>query len=277
MADAKTTPSQELAVAEDPNNALALTEAEDFLGGGDAMDDFAQGDFLVPYMRILQSLSKELQKGHQKYIKGAEVGAVINSATKRMWDGEKGLYAIPIAFAHRFQAWRPNNGGPADDYGDNDAVYKSLQPNDKGKRINNDGNEVTDTNQYFVFVVDPETGEYDMGVIGMSGSQAKKSRQWNSVIANRRVKHKGKSVPPPMFWYTYKVTTVPESNEQGNWYGWSISADEGVEVKSLPGGMDILQAAKETRDRIKAGEIKTQAEEVEGGDDAIGTGDENAF
>jgi hypothetical protein len=265
MVDAKTPASKELAVADEEANALAL--GDDFLGDADSMDDFAQGDFLVPYMRILQSLSKELQKGHQKYIKGAEVGAVINSATKRMWDGEKGMYVIPIAFAHRFQAWRPNNGGPADDYGDNDAVYKSLQPNDKGKRINGDGNEVTDTNQYFVFVVDPETGEYDMGVIGMSGSQAKKSRSWNSIIANRRVKHGGKSVTPPMFYYAYKVTTVPESNEQGNWYGWAISADEGMAVPSIPNARDILEAAKTTRERIKAGEIKTQAEEVEDDND----------
>lgn len=273
MATTDNTAGTDLATV-DEKNALAL--AEDFLSDNDSMDDFAQGDFLVPYMRILQSLSKELQKGHQKYIKGSEAGMVINSATKQLWDGEKGLYVIPIAFSHRYQAWRPNNGGPADDYGSNDAIYKAITPNDKGKRFNAEGNEVTDANQYFVYVVDPETGDFDMGVISMSGSQAKKARQWNSVIANRRLKTAKGTVNPPMFFFAYKVTTVPESNEQGNWYGWSINADEGMAVSSIPNARQILESAKDTRERIKAGEIKTQAEEVEG-DDTLGDGEEKAF
>jgi hypothetical protein len=273
MAEAEKPAGTDVAIAED-NTALAL--AEDFLtGSDDSMDDFAQGDFLVPYLRILQQLSKELQKGHQKYVAGATAGEVINSATKRRWDGDKGMYIIPIAFSHRYQAWRPNNGGPADDYGSNDAVYKSLTPNEKGKRINGEGNEVTDSNQYFVFVVDPETGDYEMGVISMSGSQAKKARQWNSVIANRRIKVKGNTVSPPMFFFAYKVTTVPESNEQGNWFGWSISPEEGMAVSSIPNARAILEDAKATRERIKAGEIKTQAEEVD--EDVLGDGEEKAF
>lgn len=272
MATTETTAGTDLALADD-KNALAL--AEEFMVGDDSMDDFAQGDFLVPYLRILQQLSKELQKGHQKYIKGSEAGQVINSATKQLWDGEKGLYVIPIAFSHRYQAWRPNNGGPADDYGSNDTIYKSLTPDERGKRFNGEGNEVTDSNQYFVFVVDPETGDYDMGVMSMSGSQAKKARQWNSVIANRRLKTAKGTVKPPMYFFAYKVTTTPESNEQGNWFGWSISAEEGMPVSAFPNAREILEAARDTKERIKAGEVKTQAEEVE--EDTLGDGEEKAF
>jgi hypothetical protein len=260
MATKEDTAGTELALAEN-ENALALSE--EFLTGEDTMDDFAQGDFLVPYLRILQQLSKELQRGHQKYVKDAQAGEVINSATKQRWDGDAGFYVIPVSFSHRFQAWRPNNGGPADDYGADDTIYKSLKPDDRGKRLNAEGNEVTDSNQYFVFIVDPQTGDFEMGVISMSGSQAKKARQWNSVINNRRERVGGKSVRPPMYFYAYKVTTVPESNEQGNWYGWSISAEEGMPVSKIPNARAILEAAKETRERIKAGEIRTQAEEVE--------------
>lgn len=275
MTTTQKTAGTEVAVAA-PKTGTALSIADDFLLENDSLDDFGQGDFLVPYLRILQQLSKELQKGHQKYIKGAEAGEVINSATKQRWNGDEGMYVIPIAFSHRYQAWRPNNGGPADDYGSDPTVYNSLVPNDRGKRVNAEGNEVTDSNQYFVFVVDPTTGDYDMGVISMSGSQAKKARQWNSVIANRRMKHGAKTVNPPMFFFAYKVTTVPESNEQGNWYGWSISADEGMAVTEIPNAREILEAAKSTRERIKAGEIKTQAEEHDLGGD-LTDGEEQAF
>lgn len=271
MTDNTKTAGSDLALAE---NEAALALAGDFLSDDNSMQDFAQGDFLVPYLRILQQLSKELQKGHQKYIKGAEAGEVINSATKQRWNGEEGMYVIPVAFSHRYQAWRPNNGGPADDYGSNDALYKSLTPNEKGKRVNAEGNEVTDACQYFVLVVDPQSGDYEMGVISMSGSQAKKSRQWNSVIANRRIKTPAGTKTPPMFFYAYKVTTVAESNEQGNWFGWSISPDEGMAVTSLPNARSILEDAKATRERISAGEIKTQAEEFE---DTLVDGEEKAF
>lgn len=269
MADASKTAGTDLALAEE-KNALAL--AEEFFSDDDSLDDFQQGDFLVPYLRILQQLSKELQKGHQKYIKGSEAGQIINSATKQLWDGEQGMYMIPIAFSHRYQAWRPNNGGPADDYGSDDTVYKSLTPNDKGKRINAEGCEVTDSCQYFVFVVDPATGQYEMGVVSMSGSQAKKSRSWNSMIANRKLPN-GKTAP--MFAYAYKVTTVPESNEQGNWYGWSIDATESVSVTTLPNARQLLEDAVATRNRINSGEIKTQA--PENFDSNLEDGEEKAF
>ncbi len=268
MSDAKTAGAA-VALA-DEKTALAL--ADEFFGTDDSLNDFAQGDFLVPYLRILQSLSKELQKGHQKFIKGSESGQIINSATKQLWDGEEGFYLIPIAFSHRYQAWRPNNGGPADDYGSDDAVYKSIAPNDKGKRVNSEGCEVTDANQYFVFIVNPKTGDYEMGVVSMSGSQAKKARSWNSQIANRKIN--GKSVP--MFAFAYKVTTVAESNEQGNWYGWSIDGSESVPVPAIPNARQILEDAKSTRERIAAGEIKTQAAENFEGDD-LDVGEEKAF
>lgn len=275
MSEAKTSASSDVALA--AKNSTALAEFDEFLTDdmADGLDDFSQGDFLVPYLRILQSLSKELQKQHPKYIKGAEVGEIINSATKRTWNGDEGMYVIPLAFSHRYQAWRPNNGGPADDYGDNDAVYKSLTPNDKGKRVNADGNEVTDACQYFVFVVDPETGDYEMGVLSMSGSQAKKSRQWNSLMASRKERRSdGRTITPPTYYYAYKVTTVPESNEQGSWYGFSI--EDGLKVPDLPNGKDIFLAAKETRERIQSGQIKTQAEEVDGEAD-LTEGEEKAF
>lgn len=261
-----------VAVAEQKSSALALQD--EFLSDitDDGMGDFAQGDFLVPYMRIVQALSKELQKNHAKFLKGAEVGNLINSATRKVWDGDKGVWVIPISFGHRYQAWRPNNGGPADDYGDNDAIYKSIVPNDKGKRVNSDGNEVTDANQYFVFLVDPETGDYEMGVLSMSGSQAKKARQWNSLMANRRERVKGVTKTPPIYYYSYHLTTVAESNDQGSWYGFSIA--EGPKVPELPNAQAIFEAAKEARERIRKGEIKTVAEEPE---DNLGSEDDQAF
>lgn len=263
------------AVATQTSEAGALTTADDdfFAGAGSGMEDFGKGDFLVPYVRIVQALSKELQKGHAKYTEEAQNGDFINSATRKVIKGDKGFHVIPVHYSKRYQAWKPNNGGPAMDYGADSTMYDSLEPNDKGKRIDSQGNEITETAQYFVLIVDVDTGDYDMAVLSFGGSQMKKSRQWNSLIASRRERRQdGTSVNPAMFFYSYHVTSVPESNDQGQWYGFSIK--EGPKVPDLPRAKDIFQFAKDTREQITEGKIKAAVVEPDSDEDS---GDHEAF
>lgn len=256
----------------------ALANADEFFdaGGTTGLEDFSQGDFLVPYVRIIQALSKELQRGHAKFLEGAQNGDFINSATRKTLNGEKGFYAIPIHYSKRYQAWKPNNGGPATDYGSDSSVYDRLTPNDKNKRIDELGNEVTETAQYFILIVDIDTGDYDIAVLSLGGSQMKKSRQWNSLIASRRERRQdGSSITPAMFFYTYHITSVPESNDQGQWYGFSIK--EGPKVPDLPRGKEIFLFAKDTRDQITSGAIKAAAVEPEHEDGLDDSDDKEAF
>jgi hypothetical protein len=257
------------------NTGTALTTGEDdfFSGAGAGMEDFSQGDFLVPYVRIVQALSKELQKGHAKYTEEASNGDFINSATRKVISGDKGFHAVPIHYAKRYQSWKPNNGGPAADYGSDSSTYDSLTPNEKGKRIDSLGNEVTETAQYFILIVDPETGDHEIAVLSFGGSQMKKSRQWNSLIASRRErKPDGTSVNPAMFFYSYHITSTAESNDQGSWYGFSIK--EGPKVPELPRAKEIFGFAKDTREQIMSGAVKAAAVEPE---TDLDSGDENAF
>ena len=268
------TESKEVAKVE-PQGENALATADDFLevDAGSGMEDFSQGDFLVPYVRIIQALSKELQRGHAKYTEDANNGDFINSATRKVLNGEKGFYAIPVHYSKRYQAWKPNNGGPAADYGSDSTVYDSLTPNEKNKRVDSLGNEVSETAQYFVLLVDPETGDHEMAVLSFGGSQMKKSRQWNSLIASRRERRAdGTTVSPAMFFYSYHITSTPESNDQGQWYGFSIK--EGPKVPDLPRAKEIFQFAKDAREQITTGAIKAAAAEPdadheESGDEAF--------
>lgn len=253
----------------------AVANADDFFAdSGTGMEDFGQGDFLVPYVRIIQALSKELQRGHAKYTEGAQNGDFINSATRRVIAGEKGFLAVPVKFSKRYQAWKPNNGGPAQDFGEDSTVYDSLTPNDKGKRIDSLGNEVVEASQYFILIVDEHTGDSELAVLSFSGSQMKKARQWNSQIGSRRERRPdGTSVSPAIFFYSYRITTAPESNDQGQWYGFNIQP--GPKVPDLPNAMEIFNLAKETREQLKTGALKAAADDhgadVEAGD---GDGDE---
>lgn len=258
---------------QDQGTDIVGAEADDFFeGAGEGLQDFQQSDFLIPYVRIVQALSKELQKNHAKFLQGAEQGAFVNSATRKVYNGEKGFLAIPVSFAHRYMAWKPNNGGPAYDMGPDATLYNSLQSDDKGKRKDKDGNEITDSLQFFIMLVDKETFEYEMAVLNFSGSQAKKARGWITTINNRMERRNGQLMRPAIYFYSYDITSVPESNDQGSWYGFSIA--EGPKVMDLQNAKEIFSTAKTLRQRIEANEVK--ADIAHEGDEAD-SGDTKAF
>jgi hypothetical protein len=290
MAEAKSKKADEKKVSESEaggtdlattnKEATDLVAADDdfFSEGGGGLSDFSQSDFLIPYVRILQALSKELQKGHAKYLQGAEQGAFVNSATRQLISGEKGFYAVPVAFSHRYMAWRPNNAGPAYDMGDDPTKFNAAQPDDNGKRHDDDGNELTDSLQYFILLVDPETNEWQASVLNFSGVQSRKGKGWATTINNRMERfpaghaRAGQLFRPSMWFYSYKITTVPESNDKGSWYGFSIK--EGPKVKDLPNGREIFVAASELRKRVEANEVKAA---VDADRDDDGPVEEKAF
>lgn len=244
--------------------------------GGTGLEDFGQGDIMIPRIAIIQALSKELEKGHAKYVKGAEVGMYINRATGKLYDGEKGFFAIPLHYAHHYQAWAANNGGPRTDYKSDPSVYNAATPDEKGKRLDPNGDEIVDSNEYFIFIVDPETGDFEPAIINMSGTQTKKSRKWGATMAARREKHpvSGESVVPAMWFYSYHFTTQIERNDSGSWYGYAIG--EGPKVMDLPGGKKIFTEAGLMRKQILTGEVKASALS---GDEHIGAdgGEQKAF
>jgi hypothetical protein len=64
---------------------------------------------------------------------------------------------------------------------------------------------------------------------------------------------------PPMYSQLYRLTTAPESNDKGKWYGWEIERIGSVE------DVGVYQAAKAFALSINAGEVKVKHhDEVEG-------------
>ncbi len=68
----------------------------------------------------------------------------------------------------------------------------------------------------------------------------------------------GTTFTPPMFSRKYRVTTVPESNDKGSWYGWKIVVGEQVE------DVVLYNAAKSFRDAVISGEAKEAEPKTDG-------------
>lgn len=246
-------------VAKTQSTELAPADAF-FDGAGEGHEDFSQSDFTVPYIGIIQALSKAVQKNHANYIAGAEQGNFVNSATRTALDGDKGIDVVPVYFQHRYVAWKPNNGGIAHDYGSDPQAYDKLEPNEKGQRIDSEGNEVVDAMEYFCLIIDKEAMTMEPAVIPFSKIHAKKSKKWNNLIRAHVELRNGKPVKPAIYFYYYHITTVPESNDKGSWYSHQI-VDAGKLMDLGDFGGLVFQAAKALRDSVIAGEIKGATED----------------
>ena len=53
-------------------------------------------DYMIPRLQVLQTNSPQVNKRDGKYIEGAEVGDIMNSVTKDIYSGEKGVTVIPV-------------------------------------------------------------------------------------------------------------------------------------------------------------------------------------
>jgi hypothetical protein len=255
--------------------STALSTDSFFEGAGEGMEDFSQRDFTVPFISIIQALSKATQKTHANFVKGAEQGQFLNSATRMLYDGEKGLIVVPAFFQHRYIAWKPNNGGIAHDYGSSPDIFDGITPvadgKDKGKRFDPEGNEVVDALEYFVLLIDPEALTIEAAVIPFSGTHSGRGRKWNNLIRAHAEVRNGKPVKPAIYFYSYKMTTTPVSNDKGSWYTFQIE-----DYKKLPDlgdfGAQVFHAAAELRKSVASGEIKAATAEPEATSDGDGDG-----
>jgi hypothetical protein len=231
--------------------ALAGMYEEDAGGGFESAD---KDSYAIPFLSILQALSPQLNKQDGAYIKGAEQGMILNTATQEVFDGDKGIIVVPSAFKRSFTHWqaRDAGGGFLGEHKVDDPILEQAQRNDRGALALQDGTYFNDSRAHYVLLLD-DVGGFQPALISMTSTQIKKSRQWMTRMQNLKMRRADGSVfTPPMYSHAYKLTTVPESNNQGSWYGWKIELVGPVEDSF------IYQSAKQFRDSIIAGEVKEQ-------------------
>ena len=232
-------------------------------GAGQEM--MTKDDYAIPRISILQVNSPQVNRRDEgAYIEGAEPSMIMENVSNALFDGEKGITVVPIRYRQTVIEWklRENGGGFVADHGRDSGVYDDLpkDPNgrpsrdDKGRIINKDGNQLVDTAEYYVFIIGPEN--WQPAVLSMSSTQMPKSKRWNTLIDQIRVTNPadGKRIKPAMFYMAYDLTTVPESNDKGSWFGWSIKKHGSV--FSLEHGQDVYLSARFFNQQIKSGDVK---------------------
>ena len=175
-----------------------------------------------PILKLLQNGSAEAQKRNQNYVEGAEPGMFLNTVTKQLYNGDKGIQVIPCHYKLEYQEWADygtGSGRPEMIYPDTSDILEKTK-NENGKDFLPNGNYILTVGQHFVIIIGDKGSETAM--ISMSSSQGKVSRKWNSMMKSISLDGKNGPYTPPSFSHIYKLTSVLNTGKGIQWYGFKV-------------------------------------------------------
>jgi hypothetical protein len=226
------------------------------LDAGKGAEEATSEDMAVPFMKIAQALSPEVNKRESTYIEGLEVGDFFNTATQVVYGGEDGFYFIPVKFVRKYLEWTPRDKGGGFNGEHGPEIMEKTTAGEKGENWLQNGNEIVITGTWFGLVIPLDGSAVDQAVVSLSKTQLKKSRNLMTKLKQVSVKNSaGRAFNPPIFYSRIKVTSVPESNDQGNWMGWKFDMDG--TIFDLPDGGELYDSAKLMLEAVSAGRIRT--------------------
>ena len=245
--------NQETSIAKKENaGALSTNIFEADAGAGS--QNITQEDLALPFLKVLGQLSPEVNKQNAKFISGAEPGMIVNSVTKELFDGSKGINIIPVHYERQYVEWQDRgqtgNAPVAIHSADSDIVSTTTRDKSWKDRLPN-GNYLENTANHFVILMgkSPSTA-----LISMKATQLKVSRKWNSMMMGIKLQGKNGMFTPPTYSHIYKLKTVQMSNDKGTWFGWDVSQIGPVSDKN------IYDTAKNFAKRVGSGEIEAKPE-----------------
>lgn len=267
--------SSEVALAE--SKLPAIPDVDIFADAGAGNEHVGQDDVLIPRLKVAQALSPEIKKTKAEYIEGAEEGSIFNSATKELY--EQPLTIVNVAYVRRYIEWIPRekNGGGLVNPNHTEAILEECTRSEEGDYVLPNGNEIVVTPEHFVIIVKPD-GSFEQAVLSMSGSKAKISRGWNTAIRNIKVRNPntGRLVNPARFYQSWKLRTVPETSDRGDYFNWKV--EQGVPTLAIPDvGEEVYLAARAFYDLIQEGAVKAEVEERSSGEPTPRSDGDGAF
>ena len=249
----------EVSVKDDNTALVKHTKFSKVKSGG--FSEVTTEDLAIPFIRILQALSPQVQTREPQYLEGASAGMIFNTVLKQAYDGEKGIDVIPCHYNRRFVEWQPREqgGGYINSYLPDDPIVSTTQPDDKGNDVLPNGNYLSNTSQFFVVFL-YETMGAQKGLITMTSSQLKKSKQWLSQAQSLTGKDaNGDAFILPFFSTIYKLTTVPEKSDKGSWFGWEINRVRTLDLEDKQDDA-LFDMAENFCESIQAGEVQVKAD-----------------
>lgn len=216
---------------------------------GAGLKEITSQDVSMPFLAILQSNSPQLKKSSDKYIKGAEEGQIINTATQEIMDAD--VNVVVCGYQRKYVEWVPreDGGGFVKEHDRTSDYVQQLEKDDRGRYMTENGNHIIDTAIFYVLYDGGEEKGWERAVIAMTSTQLKKARKWCTALNSSTIKVGGKILQAPIFGFMYNLSTAGESNDNGSWMGWVVRKGDMLEDEEL------IDKAEEFAAMVNKGEV----------------------
>lgn len=268
----KSSKEQQNEVAAEVKQTAVATLGMDFAAdAGAGMEGTTQDSFAIPFLSVLQANSPQVTQGDAKYMPEARPGMLLNTVSGTLYDGQKGALFVPAAYRRAFLQWGPRQGENAGFRGEHrpeeiekmraerrivEMEGRLYAPLEDGSVNPKRSPTFRDTRMHYGMLLSDDTQADFMPVLlSLTSTQIKKSKQLMSALTAVKVTlSDGRKITPPTFANVVRVTTVPESNDQGNWFGVRFT------VEGQVANADLYQAAKEFHGNVLKGSVNVNHE-----------------
>lgn len=271
---AKNTTQKENALpATAANTAVATMDTSMFAeDAGAGMEGATAESFAIPFLSVLQKGSPQVDEASGVAIEGAKAGMLFENVTGKMFDGKVGVTIIPCAYRRVFLRWAPKGSDGAGFKGEL-APEKVAEMRARGEISELDGklyiplpdgtvsdkkcDRISDTRNHYVLLVDDATGAWKEALMSLTSTQIKKSKMLMSALASVKVQGASGLFTPPTFANMVRVTTTPESNDKGTWFGLKF------ELAGQVTRPELYAAAKAFHASVAKGTVIAKYEETD--------------
>ena len=219
---------------------------------GVGLENITTEDMQIPFIRIIQALSPQLQKDDPLYIKGAEQGDIFNTVSQEIYKQDEGVIVVPAFFEKKFLEFqlRSSGGGFVRELAADDKDITMTSREGTIELLPN-GNELVRTHQHLV-IAQSTDGTIAPSVLDMKKTQLKVSRRWNTLKNSARLPS---GALMPIYGTAWQVTTVLEANDQGKWFNYKLDRVNDI----TPAIEKMMLEARNMYQGVSKGEVKMAA------------------
>lgn len=212
---AKKSPEEEKAVAKSTNAAAALYEAD----AGTGFEKTNSDDYIIPFVKLLQKMSPEVDPDHSAHVEGAKAGMFLDTGTGEVLES---VEFIPCFYHRTIVEWKDRDSGGGFVTQHDPGYEQQFSRDESGRWVTPNGTYLADTRYFFGLRV-KGPGETTAAVISFTSTQIKKSRTWLTRMQSLKfTKKDGTLATYPIFSHAWRFSSVGEENERGSWKGYKI-------------------------------------------------------
>jgi hypothetical protein len=228
------------------------TYSNKYAGAG--LEDTTTDDYVLPFLKMLQDLSKTVQSGEHR------AGDILHSTTGEVFNGEEGLSFIPVYLKREYLEWIPRErgGGLAGKHSPSSPVVQEAKRkqvelgHDWNEFYANDHdkpkvrNELVETGSIYGLVLQA-SGAVSRVVIPCKVTHLKAYKTMASMIANL-------PGPPPAWAIKFKLNTFPDPRAKGTSYNWKVAYEDGDYL--LDEDDPLFEVGRKFWESVSGGEVE---------------------